>query len=203
MMNTPRVIVPPTIEPLTLIEAKAHLRVTNSAEDVLIESYISAARIVCESAQGFAYYEQTLEWSVDQWPYGNGIILPRATPLISVDSVKYKDFDGVETTWASTEYIVDTDSQPGGVYLKSNTRWPISLLYPTNAIRVRYVAGKQTTSPVTDLAPFPENVRQAMRLLIWQFYDERSTVQTGTAVTMIELPNSVARLLEIGSIQAF
>jgi len=42
-----KVITPPT-EPVTLAEARLHLRVTDTAEDALIGVWITAAREVCE-----------------------------------------------------------------------------------------------------------------------------------------------------------
>ncbi len=45
----------PLVEPISLIEAKLHLRVSTTADDALITQLIRAARIYCENYQGRPY----------------------------------------------------------------------------------------------------------------------------------------------------
>ncbi len=49
----------PAVEPLTVAEAKAHLRVDHTSDDSYIESLIKAARVTCENFQNRAYITQT------------------------------------------------------------------------------------------------------------------------------------------------
>ena len=60
-------VVDPASEPITLAEAKSHLRVTSNAEDALINSLIVAARDLCEhETGGRVLMTQTWELSLDR-----------------------------------------------------------------------------------------------------------------------------------------
>jgi hypothetical protein len=58
-----------------------------------------------------------------------------------VTSIKYKDEDGTESTMTATEYIVDTQSEPGIVELGYEESWPSGTLYPNNPIKTEFVCG--------------------------------------------------------------
>ena len=58
-----RLMTAATVEPVSLDEAKAHLRLTDSEEDALIRAYITAAREVVERQTGYALAEATYAWS--------------------------------------------------------------------------------------------------------------------------------------------
>ena len=56
-----KVVTPPATEPVTLAEAKLHLRVDGSDEDALITRLISAAREQCEQELGRALADPTVD----------------------------------------------------------------------------------------------------------------------------------------------
>jgi len=168
---TPTVITEPAAEPITLAEAKAHLRVDSSDEDGLITGYIEGARKYLEWRTGRAFVMQTLEVVLDDFPACSSthIYLPRATPLTAVTYVKYTDEDGTETTWDSSKYALDTDNHPGSLRPVPNETYPSFTPYPVNAVRIRYVCGN-ASSPLV----IPDNVKNLMYLLTERFYDHRS-----------------------------
>lgn len=87
-----RTITPATEEPVSLDEAKAHLRVTHSHDDDLITSLITASREVVESATGVALAEAEYIWA----PERSGSYAWRpALPLwpATVDEVTHYDGD--------------------------------------------------------------------------------------------------------------
>lgn len=181
MIANPRVIVEPIAEPVTLDEVKAHLRVDSTTEDDLLLTYISAARKHVENLTGMALMEQTLEYALNQWPAGNAIILPRATPLISpITSIKYKNSSGVETTWTSTNYIADVESLPGRVVLGYGISWPSFTPYPVSPIRVRYKAGLAAQSPAIEV---DETIKLSIFMLVAGLFENREAVlaSEGTA----------------------
>src|SRR5512146_1246716 len=119
-------------EPITVDEAKAHLRVDSNDDNDYISSLITTAREHLEESYGLALLEQTRCLKFDefplsynktaiQWPswYRSAglrrtqprsqiIYLPRP-PLTSVVEVAYVDADGVEQTLVEgTDYQVDS-----------------------------------------------------------------------------------------------
>ncbi len=146
----------PLIEPVTLAEAKLHLRnIGTDLEDSLILQRISAAReYVEQTLTNRAFIRQTLELVVNGWPrkYIDGHLAGRLLrpPIQSVTSIIYRDTDGTNHTMPTADYIVDTDSEPGLVV--PDTSWPSERLYKVNAVRVRYVAGYDTHIGTVDTA---------------------------------------------------
>ncbi len=169
-----KLITPPEAEPVTLLEAKSHLRVNTSDEDNLITNLIIVAREYCESYQNKVYITQTWELWIDRWPGGDKIEIP-LPPLQSIESIKYYDTADTEYTFAATEYLVDVVSFIGRVILKYGKTWPTITLRPDIAICVKFKAG------YGDITKVPQKVKQAMLLLIGHWYENREAVITGSA----------------------
>lgn len=179
-----RLITPPAAEPVTLTEAKAHLRVDHSADDVLISSMIEASRVYCEQFTARAFVTQTWEMVIDQFP-PNDLMIP-LPPLQSVTSIKYDDGGGVEQTLGATEYEVDTVSQPGWI-VPVTTGWPSSIWQGINSVRIRFVAGYDpgTDSPIDLAANVPQSLKAAILLHVGQLYDQREDIVVGTIVNRV------------------
>ena len=62
------VVTAPTVEPISLAEAKQHLRFESTVEDALISALIVAARKHCETATRRAFVTQTLRLTRDTFP---------------------------------------------------------------------------------------------------------------------------------------
>lgn len=184
-----KVITPVSTEPITLAEAKAHVRAgTSTTEDALITALISAAREYCENYTSRALATQTLEMYLDRFPCAYEIELLRP-PLQSVTSVTYTDSAGTTTTMtANTDYIVDADSMMGRIVLPYGKLWPSFTPYSVNPIKIRYVAG------YTDI---PKTIKQAMLLLIGHWYANREAIGT----TEGEMDIAVKALLSMNRIR--
>ena len=63
-----QLITPPALEPVTLDEAKAHLKVDTTDDDALIERLIAAARARAEWHTGRAFLTQSWILWLDCWP---------------------------------------------------------------------------------------------------------------------------------------
>jgi uncharacterized phiE125 gp8 family phage protein len=174
MTSTPKVITAAAIEPITVSEAKFHCRVDNSVEDDLFEGFISAAKDYVEDQSGWTIHQTTYEVALDCWPRrSDRIVLPRATPLISVTSVTWYDEDGAATVLTpTTDYLLDTYGLPGGIYLPNDTTWPTGTLRRVNGIIIRYVAGIATTSPVTEA---PGSMKLPALKLVAGMYEMRES----------------------------
>lgn len=144
-----KLITPPPFEPVSLAEAKLHLKQDDTADDALITALITGAREYCEGFQNRAYIEQTWDLWLDEFPYEDFIKVPKP-PLQSVASVKYYDTANTEATFGTDDYFVDDKSNPGRVSLGYSEDWPTTTLRPANAVVVRFTAGYPTYSGTVD-----------------------------------------------------
>lgn len=166
---TPKVIEEPVFSypgsmgPLSLAEIKAHSRIDIDDDDAILELYVTAARKAWERLTYSAVGRQTLEVVYDRFPAsGRPIELPRATPLVSIVSVKFKDSDAVDNTWDAALYVADTDSVPGRIAPAYGESYPSFTASPLAAVRIRYTAGD-----VKDEAKMP------IAMLAAHFYENR------------------------------
>ena len=183
-----KLITAPAAEPVSTSEAKSHLRVDTTADDTYIGTLITVARQNVESHLRRALISQTWEVVLDDFPAGV-IRLPKP-PLASVTSIKYTDDEGNESTYSSANYVVDTDTEPGRVVLKSGQTWPAVTLAAVNGVRVRYVAGYGAAG-----SNVPQAIRQAILLVIGSLYENREDVLVAQGVSIGVLPFGVVALL--------
>lgn len=175
------------IEPVTLAEAKLHLRVDHDDEDTLITNLIKVARELVEDATWRTLLTTTWELRLDNWP-GMPLQMPKA-PLQSIVSIKYMDEDGLETTVASTVYDADTYSEPGRLFFKKDQVWPSVNLYERGGVRIQFKAGWLAAANV------PYKIKAAMQLLIGHLYENREEVIISSGLTPVVLPAGVNALL--------
>lgn len=199
-----KLVTAPAEEPVSLAEAKAHVRQDLDADDALLTALIVAARETVESRLKRALVTQTWDLLLDAFPARPGSWPPASVghryawepairlpmpPLVSVTSVSYVDLAGDTQALASgTDYQVVSGerNRPGLVAPAPGTSWPTAREQPA-AVTVRFVAG------YGDAAAVPVAIRQAMMLLIGNWYANREAIITGTIAT--ELPLAVRALL--------
>lgn len=182
-----RRVTAPALEPVTLDEAKTHLRVEHTAEDALIAALIAVARERLEETTGRALITQGWQLRLPGWPADGLIRLPRP-PALAVSSIAYQDVDGATQTLSASAYDVVTAAEPGCVVLTPTASWPGASLWPGLPITVAYTCGYGAT-----LASVPAPLRQAMLLLIGHLYAHREAVIVGTISSV--LPMTVEYLL--------
>ena len=71
---------PPMAEPLSVGEAKLHLRIDGADEDTLISRLIAAARRQVETAAGLVMITQSWSIFLDRWPGGRLTADPLGPP---------------------------------------------------------------------------------------------------------------------------
>ena len=180
----------PGLEPVSLAEAKLHLRVDIDEDDTYISSLVSMARDSIERELGLSMINQT--WDLRLGGFGNPpsdspvarIRIPNP-PLVSVTSITYIDVAGSGQVLSSGSYRV-LDGTPGEIFPAYGQTWPAARWEPENVV-VRYVSGFGAAA--TDVPPA---LRHAIKLLVGTGYENRETVITGLMV--MEIP-SVKRLL--------
>lgn len=170
----------PSTEPMSVDEAKLHLRETSSSQDSLILSLITAARQYAETFTRRAIPKQSWRLSLDSFPADGRIRIPMP-PLLAVSSVKYTDSAGAEQTLDPSKYLVDLASLPGKIDRAYGVIWPITRCQP-NAVRIEFDCG-YSDSP----AGIPEGLKSAMKLLIGSWYENREAVNVGNIVTQIPM----------------
>ena len=177
----------PTQYPVTLAEIKRHLRVTIDDDDSLITDYIAAATEYCQDQVPGArsFMSQTWDWKIHFFP-GDSFEVPRP-PLQSVTHIKYfaTNSSTGTTTLSSTNYLVHIPTDmPGQIELHPEVgAWP-SVADRADAVQVRLISGWTIA---------PNQVKQAVKLLVGHWYSNREDVLVGTISAPI--PHGVTALL--------
>lgn len=175
--------------PITLEEAKAHLRVTFSDDDSLIEQLIKSATHELETRLQRTLCETTWTEVLDAFPSG-GIKLSMP-PLLSVQSIVYYDSTGSVLTLASTEYLVDTHNEPGWVFPAPDKTWP-ETQGRINAVTITYKAGYLLGGTSTQQRDaVPRDLRAYLLIRVATLYENRESINVGNIVTPIPALDSL------------
>lgn len=169
-----QLITPPAEEPVTLAEAKLHLRVDSADDDALIGALIVAARQQAEHLTGRALCTQTWDVILDAFPEAFKLSYP---PVQSVVEVVYLDSDGASQSLTLADTLLDKTSTPGYLVPAYGKAWPESYCVP-NAVRVRYVCGYGTAADV------PPGIKAWMLLSVGTLYAQRESFVVGQAMPL-------------------
>ncbi len=199
-----RVVTEPALEPITLDQARLHLRLDSygsppeHADDQWITDTIPAAREWCEFYSGRSLAPQVLEMTLQEFPHAwmssfwsDDIRLPMG-PIAGVESVYYTDETGAPILLDTSLYTVDVTSDIGYVYPIVNTSWPTTLRRP-NAVRIRYHAGFTTDLDSPNDMPMPKRFTSAILLVLGHLYENRENT---TELKLETLPLAASALLD-------
>lgn len=164
--------------PFTTAEAREHLRVDDTYEDGYLESLIAAATNHVEKYCGRSFTAQGLTLCLDA--FTDEIHLPRG-PISAITGITYYDANNALQTLPPSIYDADLISDPAVVALAFNQVWP-STYSRRNAVRIAY----------TTAATVPDAVKMAIKLIIGQWFEMRSSVSERA---VFELPNGIEALL--------
>lgn len=169
----PIIKTPPSASPVTLAEAKEHLRVDIDDEDTLIQSLIDAVVSHLDGwggVLGRCLLTQTWEIRLRSWP--TCIRLP--FPDVSAVEIRYVDTSGVEQTVSGALYEIT--QAPAGAVVEFKDDWTAPS-YETDMaepITVDVTAGYGAAGDV------PAAIRQAILLLVGHYYENRMAVTEET-----------------------
>lgn len=150
-------------EPVSIDDAKEHLRVTGTDEDDYILALTTVARKHVENETGLTLHGATYDYFIDEFP-DDDIELP-FPPLLAVTYVKYYNGSNVLTTLVEdTDYIVDANGNPGRI--EAITSWPYTY-DRRSAVQVRFTAGYSDYAEINPLAI------HAMKLKLSILYENR------------------------------
>jgi uncharacterized phiE125 gp8 family phage protein len=172
----------PVNEPVTLVEAKAYLRVDNTDEDTLIGTLITAARQWVESYLDRALILRQLVLRLDTFPVEIELPQPPLSTFGTTTAVSltYTLETGTTATLSSSEYRIDRTSTPGVLRQNYSGSWP-GHLHDYNSIAVTYWAGYGS-----DEGDMPPAIKNAILLMVGHLFENRSAVVTGTNTKPIE-----------------
>jgi uncharacterized phiE125 gp8 family phage protein len=194
-----KLVTPPTTLPVSLTEAKLHLREQSTDQDDLITVFLKAATQYVDGAEGFlgrALIDQTWDYFLDAFPAG-AIRLP-LPPLIEVIGVFYRDAAGAELELAAANYAVADISDAGIVTLAASQSWPATN-GAADAVRVRFRAGFVDNGISPPVGEVPFDIRAALLLTIGTLYANRETVVIGQSA--VQIPWGAEQLLRPHRVQ--
>jgi uncharacterized phiE125 gp8 family phage protein len=204
-------VTPPSAEPLTLVTAKAHLRLTATDDDTLINTVlIPAVRERAELATRRQLITATWALKLDAFPGGwlAGAVGRRAwwgldpsqgyfldvpkPPLQSITSITYVDTAGATQTWGSSNYLVDAPTGPrcarGRIAPVYGVVWPFTQAQ-INALTVLFPCGYGN-----DETAVPALLKAAMLMDLGTLYEHRESVLADSRAAAIEIPTSSAAI---------
>lgn len=154
----------PAVAPVSLDEAKDHLRVEHFDDDTLIQRLVDTAIAYVDARGVLARAMISQTWA--QTGYGwSGRVDLTLTPVQSLSAVKYFDTDNAEQTATLSDFRLI-----GGAlnsYVEPVGSWPQTFDRP-DALKLEYVAGYGDAA-----SDVPETIRNAILMLAGHWYENR------------------------------
>lgn len=184
--------VAPAVEPVSVSDAKAHLRVDTDADDSYITTLISAARQYCEERLDMTFIESTWVAKYDVFPLWE-LLLPRPPMINESVSITYRDESGASQTITSGagDFQVDAAVTPGRVYPNYHEVWP-AVRGDENSVAVTYKAGYGSSA-----SDVPAIVSHMIKLLCGHWYATREPVTVGTTAQNMPIPYTFETLISM------
>ena len=189
-MKTYQVITAASTFPVSLTEAKSHLKVDTSADDTYIESIIKAATQLSEEYTNRFFINTLIDQTCSSFAELQTLFKSKVN---DVQYVKYYDSNETLQTLADTEYDKMLSYEPSQIQLADGKSFP-SITKRNDAVICRYTVGYGSSA-----SDVPEIIKQAILLTIGNFYQNRNSVVIGRIAT--ELPQNVKWLLDTYKVQ--
>lgn len=166
--------------PVSLAEAKAHLRVDHDDEDAVITSLITAATTHLDGPAGIlgrALGEQT--WTLYLPTFPACEIRPPLAPLIDVEEITYLDSSGVRQTMEPDTYVAFAGVD-GAIEPEYGQSWP-SARYQRRSVAITFNVGHD---------PIPSPIQTWILMTVASLYDVRPSSLSGSG-SIIITPNPI------------
>jgi len=154
------------VEPVTLAEAKAHLRLTTADADAQVSRLIVAARKLIERRTGLALIQQGWSAFSDDWPMSGALHLP-VWPVIEIVALKVHGEEEEPQEIDPAHYFTDLVSRPARLVLRPWRVWarPGRI---ANGIEVAFAAGFGASAGTV-----PEALREAILRAVAHWHERR------------------------------
>ena len=196
-------LTPPAVEPVSSTDLQSYLRIDPSDTDSTNNAVAmaTAARVLVEGYLRRRLITQTLQYSLDHFPWGdvNSASLVAGYPVLNAGANLY-DVNNTLAIWLpggkvqsisaftfvqagvgatpvslvagpGNDYIQDIASTPARLSPPWGKPWPPMGSYNTNSVQITYVAGYGDTGTAV-----PSNIVQAIKMLTSWFYENRLPV---------------------------
>ena len=169
-----------TVEPVSLLDAKVHLRepLEDADNDAYIASLITAARLDAEHRMQRTLISAVWRLTLDAFPAGDDAIRLAMGPVISVQSITYVDEAGTTQTLASDQYRADLAGDVPRITPAYGLSWPTTRQV-TAAVQVNYTAGSGATA-----AAVPAPIKSWIKLAVGDLYERRERSAERPAVPL-------------------
>ncbi|SFZ85879.1 phage conserved hypothetical protein, phiE125 gp8 family [Devosia enhydra] len=158
----------PAVEPVSLAEARAHLRLDGEGEDGLVATLVTAARIHVEAVTGRALIAQSWRLVRDAFPANRIVPLPIG-PLISLEAITAYDGDGVAQAVPLAGIMPESGSHPPRLFLPRLLAQPP--LRERQGLEIDFIAGFGEAPE-----DVPEGLRLALLRLVAHWFENRDAV---------------------------
>lgn len=146
------VLTPPSVEPISVEEAKLACRIDDDAFDLIIPGLIAAAREMAEHETGVRWLEQMLREELRDWPAADCPLRVRRPTAVAVSywtGSAWQAFTGI-----------DFGEVAGGTVVAPLTAWPELGAKPVGArVRIDVTTGGTADTPDAARAAVPAGVR--------------------------------------------
>jgi uncharacterized phiE125 gp8 family phage protein len=159
-------LTPPAVEPLTLVEVRAHLRLDTEEEDALLSALAIVAREHLERETGLVLAARNFRLFRDDWP-ADGIMTIARGPVRAVTAVTVYDGDGEPQMVGLDGHLLDGQARPARLWLSAVPE-PGQVM---NGVEVDFSAGFGESG-----ADVPPTLKRAMLLHVAAMFAARGVV---------------------------
>lgn len=207
-------VVDPSVEPITLAEAKAQCKVETNDDDALLNAIISAARDFAENRIERSLCTQTWVLTLDSFPgpslmgvpFGRAYSIPKHAivlerpPVQSITSIQYVDMSGNMQSMTALTPGTGLPAGNGVWYFLDPTYGgtqrvddlpritpPFGAIWPINLPQIGAAQVKYVAGYGTP-DKVPAGIKAWLKLRVAALYENREEVVVGTRITVAELP---------------
>lgn len=184
-----KLVTPSTTEVISLAEARDHVKCGTDEDDYLKQIIAAAVR--------HTELEAKVRLSPQVWKqtyhYFPNFFQLDLRPFRSLVAIKYYDAGGDLITFTDDDYRIDTESSKTLIYTRNSyAYWPDTQDDKLNAVEIHYEVGYTPNAVPEDEDPLalPEDLKQAVLLLIAHLYANREPVIVGAGIVTASVPMS-------------